>query len=544
MSRADDDYIKVLLFEQHCIIIALMGAPVFKHTVARISEAIGDEKVGLRSILSLMKYDPELFFSYIQGCSSRQGYEDVTTLCQAGPMLGLDAIRRVITVHPLQLDDPDSLMLWHMIALAGEAGVRINQMASIANDDEAFFSAVIPFAGMTMMISDRPQYKRLIPLLVKLSIGDRVYLENSLFGVDHISILTKAPKMPQIYRDVLRFIMQERFPVSMRTGEGASRLSEAYEALQLYRLSLSAQFMAQSILFPFIVLAEENFKGLNKRFFNIPENRSEGLLTDILENYEAVCKDFGQAEAAYALIREAMRYKTPEIKFLTASIHLQETLDRLFEGLPQERNLVILGEPGAGKRLLAQALKAHPLNPRRTKPFLSFHCDTLERETLEEELLGAKGGYLGKEQRKGAFDIAAGGVIMLKDINTMPLPLQERLAEIISHMERGAAGKGADVRFVVTSRADLGDESRLGRFSGALLRALNPVYVTIPPLRERREDIGFIAEGIIKKYKLPLERPEIIEKLKRLYQKEAFEENLSGLKRLLFHTAAKELLEP
>jgi|WetSurMetagenome_2_1015567.scaffolds.fasta_scaffold00480_5 transcriptional regulator with AAA-type ATPase domain len=526
-----------------------MRTPVFKHIIERVSEALEDEKAGLRSILSLMKYDPGLFSSVMQKCQSRHGYEEVSTMRQAGPLLGIDTIRRLMTEHTLQLDDPDSIMLWHIMALSGEAAMRINQRIPVADDEEAFFAGIMPFAGMTLMIAEKPEYRRLIPLLIKLSMHDRVYLENSLFGIDHISILGREQKLPEIYRDVLQFIMQDRFPSSLRASqnESVSRYSMAYEAVQLYRISTSAEYIAKAILFPFVVLAEEIFKRINKRFFSISENESEDLLTDILENYEAVCRNFGQEEMAAQLIDKAIQYKAPESKFLTSSPPLLRTLNKLFEDRHLENNIAITGEPGVGKRLLSMALHYHPSNPRRQKPFLSFHCDTLERETLEEELLGVRGGYWGKDQHKGAFDIADGGVIMLKDINTMPLPLQERLAEIISlidyHRARKITGKQPDVLFIVTSRPDLEDEARQGRFSKALLRALKPVQVKIPPLRERREDIGLIADGIIKKYQLPLQKTQILLRLHEIYEKDAFEENLSGLKRILFNVAAKELLK-
>jgi transcriptional regulator with AAA-type ATPase domain len=526
-----------------------MSAPVFKHVVERISEALEDEKAGLGSILSLLKYDPGLFFSLLRNCSSRHGYEDVTTISQAGQLLGLNTIKSLIAEHTHRLDDPDSMMLWHMMALSGKAAIRINQRSSIANDEEAFFAAIMPFAGMTLMLAEKHEYRRLLPLLVKFPVDDRVYLENSLFGIDHISILGREQKLPGIYRSVLQFIMQDRFPSSMRTpqSEKISRYSMTYEAVQLYRLSMSAEYIAQSILFPFIVLAEENFKRINKRFFSIPENESEELLTDILENYEAVCKKFGQEDIASKLIDEAMQYSAPELKFLTTSPPLLRTLNKLFEDRHLEDNIAIIGEPGVGKRLLAKALHYHPVNPRRLKPLLSFHCDTIERDTLEEELLGARGGYMGKAQSKGAIDIADGGTIMLKDINIMPLPLQERLADIISlidyHRTRKITGKQPDVLFIVTSKPDLEEEARQGRFSKMLLRALKPTMVRIPPLRDRREDIGLIADGIINKYKLPLRKTPVLIELQEIYDKDMFDENLSSLKRILFYAAAKELLE-
>jgi len=526
-----------------------MIAPVFKHTVGRISSALDDDKQPLQAISSLIKYDPGLFFSFLLNCPSRHGESDVSTSCQAASLMGSDAIRTLIARMTHRLDDAETLLLWHSATLSGEAAMCINQRATIAEDEEAFFAAVLPFVGMLMLMKAKPEYQRLIPLLVKLSIEDRVYVENRIFNMDHISILDSAPQLPKKYREILLFIKKDRFPSALRMlqPEPELRFSAAYDAAQLYRLSMSAEYISQSILFPFIVLAEENFKRINKRFFSIHENEAEELLSDIIESYENICHLFDKDAGAADLINDALRYTVPESKFLTVSAPLLRVLNTLFAERHKEGNIVISGEAGVGKRLLAKALHYHPTNPRRTKPFLSFHCDTVERETLEEELLGAKGGYWGKEQHKGAFDIAAGGTIMLKDIHIMPLQLQERLAEIISKIDyyrsRKLASDNPDIIFIATSRRNLDEEASQGKFSKMLLRALKPVNILIPPLRERREDIGMVADGIIKKYRLQLQETSILLELQSLYESESFDENLSDLKRVLFYTASKQMLK-
>jgi DNA-binding NtrC family response regulator len=125
--------------------------------------------------------------------------------------------------------------------------------------------------------------------------------------------------------------------------------------------------------------------------------------------------------------------------------------------------------------------------------------------------------------------------------------LQDRLADIISRIgyyrSRNIPGSHADVLFIVTSRKDLQEEVKEGRFSKMLLRALNPVSIYIPPLRERRDDIALIAFGIIQKYDLPLTDMVSILSLQEFFNSYAFKENLSDLKRLLFYSSAKKMLK-
>ena len=142
--------------------------------------------------------------------------------------------------------------------------------------------------------------------------------------------------------------------------------------------------------------------------------------------------------------------------------------------------------------------------------------------------------------------MANGGTIMLKNIEKMPLTLQDRLADIVSRINyyrsRKIPGMQADVLFILTSRKNLEDEIKEGRFSKMLMRALKPVRVYIPALRDRRDDIGLIADGIIRKYRLPLTDTVSYLSLQEFYDTYAFKDNLSDLKRLLFYAAAKKLL--
>jgi len=548
MACADDNNIEILLFKLHCIIIALMKVPVFKHTVMKILAALKDDKESLQTISALIQYDPGLYLSFMRRLGAASLKSEVTTISQAASLIGSTAIEVEIKLHDHLLEDEDSVKMWCCAVLAAEAAGRINETAPVAEPEEVFFSALLPTVGMLLMLEEKPEYLRLIPLLLKMSIEDRVFLENRLFRNNHISVLEDVLSLPQLYKDVIRLIKAERFPDTLKDQEPPlSRFSTAHTSSQLYHLATSGEHVAQAIIFPSIVLAQENLKQLNKRYFKIAESDTEEMLSDIIERFERACLEFGLQDLSEKLLKTAGKFHEPELKFLTTSAPLLRVLNEVFVEGRAERNILIWGEAGVGKRLLAVALHNHPDNPRKGKPFLAFHCDTVEKETLEEELFGSGGGFWGTDQHKGAFDMADGGTIMLKNIDKMPMPLQERLADIFSRIDyyrsRNVKSSYPDVVFILTSRKDLEEEVSEGRFSKVLLRTLKLVSILVPPLRDRREDIGFIAGGIINKYDLPLTDTIQLLSLQEFYDTYAFRENLSDLKRLLFYAAAKKLLK-
>ena len=525
-----------------------MKVPVFKHTVMKILAALKDDKESLQTISALIQYDPGLYLSFMRRLGTASLKSEVTTISQAASLIGSTAIEVEIKLHTHLLEDEDSLKMWCCAVLAAEAAGRINETVPVAEPEEVFFSALLPTVGMLLMLEEKPEYLRLIPLLLKMAIEDRVFLEDRLFRNNHISVLEDILSLPQLYKDVIRLIKAERFPDTLKDQEPLlSRFSAAHTSSQLYHLATSGEHVAQAIIFPSIVLAQENLKQLNKRYFKIAESDTEEMLSDIIERFEMVCLEFGLQDLSEKLLTTAGTFHEPELKFLTTSAPLLRVLNEVFVEGRIERNILIWGEAGVGKRLLAVALHNHPDNPRKGKPFLAFHCDTVEKETLEEELFGSGGGFWGTDQHKGAFDMADGGTIMLKNIDKMPMPLQERLADIFSRIDyyrsRNAKSSYPDVVFILTSRKDLEEEVSEGRFSKALLRTLKPVSIVVPPLRDRREDIGFIAGGIINKYDLPLTDTIQLLSLQEFYDTYAFRENLSDLKRLLFYAAAKKLLK-
>lgn len=167
---------------------------------------------------------------------------------------------------------------------------------------------------------------------------------------------------------------------------------------------------------------------------------------------------------------------------------------------PTDADVLILGETGAGKEVVARAL--HDEGPRRSRPFVALNCGALPAEIIESELFGhEKGAFTGASgQRIGKLEHAHGGTVFLDEIESMPLELQVKLLRVIETrtIERLGSNKSIDldVRFIAATKEDLEAAGRDGRFRLDLFYRLNVVTVAIPPLRERLEDIPLLFQHL------------------------------------------------
>ena len=330
-------------------------------------------------------------------------------------------------------------------------------------------------------------------------------------------------------------------------SEIPSKLSVAHQSLQMFRLVDTAEAAARALLFPSIVEAQEKFRELAKVYFKIPENEIEELLAEVLNQFDLACKEFNAEGLSEQCITDAENSRLQGITFLTKSETLKKSLKEIYAANSEDRNIFIFGESSVGKRLLAISLQQRPDNPRKIKPFLSIHCALFRGDTFDMELFGAKGGVFGFEKHKGALELADGGTILLKDIDMMPMMQQDSFAQTLWKDEFYKIGEthqeSFNIKFIMTSRKNIINEAKEGRFSEKLLKVLNPVSMHIPPLRERRGDIEFIADAIIEKYNLPLTDRALRLGLREHYETQPFNDNLRDLKRFLFFLSAKHSLK-
>ena len=167
-----------------------------------------------------------------------------------------------------------------------------------------------------------------------------------------------------------------------------------------------------------------------------------------------------------------------------------------------DSTVLLLGETGTGKELLAHAV--HAASPRADAPFVGVNVAAIPENLLEAELFGvAPGAFTGADRRmrEGKFQLANGGTLFLDEIGDMPLPLQAKLLRVLQEREFEAVGSNkmvrVDLRIVAATSRDLAALVRDKQFRADLYYRLNVVPITLPPLRERAEDIGSIADRIL-----------------------------------------------
>jgi formate hydrogenlyase transcriptional activator len=171
---------------------------------------------------------------------------------------------------------------------------------------------------------------------------------------------------------------------------------------------------------------------------------------------------------------------------------------------PHNTTVLVLGETGTGKELIAAAI--HNLSPRQNRPLIIVNCATLPANLMESELFGReKGAFTGADTRQvGRFEIAHGSTLCLDEIGELPLDLQAKLLRVIQHNEFERLGSSqtikVDVRILATTNRNLAEEVQKGRFRQDLYYRLNVFPITVPPLRQRKDDIPVLVQAFTERY--------------------------------------------
>jgi len=213
-------------------------------------------------------------------------------------------------------------------------------------------------------------------------------------------------------------------------------------------------------------------------------------------------KDQLETENIYFRHENKMKHRFEHI--LGQSDGLKYVLYRAEQVAPTNTTVLILGETGTGKELIAAAI--HDMSPRKERPLITVNCAALPGNLIESELFGReKGAFTGADTRQvGRFEVAHSSTLCLDEIGELPLEVQAKLLRVIQHNEFERLGSShtvkVDVRIVATTNRNLGEEVRKGRFRQDLYYRLNVFPITVPPLRQRKEDIPLMVQAFIERY--------------------------------------------
>jgi two-component system response regulator HupR/HoxA len=211
------------------------------------------------------------------------------------------------------------------------------------------------------------------------------------------------------------------------------------------------------------------------------------------------------AENAY------LREVEPSHEIVGESPAIREVLELIARVAPTRSTVLIEGETGTGKELVARAL--HAASPRRDRLFVAVNCASLAEGLLESELFGhRRGAFTGAhEDRKGLFEVADGGTLLLDEVSETTLGLQAKLLRVLQEGEMRPLGasrpRTIDVRVIVATNRALAEEVKGGRFREDLYYRLSVFPIRVPPLRERRQDVPLLARHFLRRLSLQLKKP-------------------------------------
>jgi PAS domain S-box-containing protein len=237
-----------------------------------------------------------------------------------------------------------------------------------------------------------------------------------------------------------------------------------------------------------------------KQMENELEKQAVELRTALSEI--SILKNQLEAENIYFRHEHKMKHRFENI--VGQSAGLKYVLYRAEQVAPTNTTVLISGETGTGKELIAFAI--HDMSSRSERALITVNCAALPGNLIESELFGReRGAFTGADTRQvGRFEIANGSTLCLDEIGELPLELQAKLLRVIQHNEFERLGSSktvkVDVRIIATTNRDLEEEVKKGRFRQDLYYRLNVFPITVPPLRQRKEDIPLMVEVFIKRY--------------------------------------------
>jgi len=217
--------------------------------------------------------------------------------------------------------------------------------------------------------------------------------------------------------------------------------------------------------------------------------------------FEEIRRHKAQLESENAYLQQEVAEAKALGDIIGQSPSLRHTISQIDVVAPTDATVLILGETGTGKELVAREI--HHRSRRNNKPLIRVNCASVPKELYESEFFGhAKGAFTGAiRDRAGRFEVANGGTLFLDEIAEVPLELQSKFLRVLQEKRYERVGedktRSVDVRIIVATNRDLQQEVEAGRFRGDLFYRLNVFPIQVSPLRDRREDIPLLTQHFI-----------------------------------------------
>lgn len=245
---------------------------------------------------------------------------------------------------------------------------------------------------------------------------------------------------------------------------------------------------------------------------------------------------FRQLESENRQLREQLKATSATREMVGVSKVFKALLAMIDKIAPTDATVLIAGESGTGKELVARAI--HRKSNRASGPFLAINCASIPRELIESELFGhVKGAFTGAvKDKKGKFELAESGTLLLDEISELPFELQAKLLRVIQERVIEPVGSEQrvtiDVRLLAASNVDLSERVAAGTFREDLFYRLNVIPLRVPALRERSEDISLLLKEFLHRF-APLEMLTVSDDLMQALQRYHWPGNIRELENLV-----------
>jgi Nif-specific regulatory protein len=228
------------------------------------------------------------------------------------------------------------------------------------------------------------------------------------------------------------------------------------------------------------------------------------IIASIIAQYVILWKHYKETEKEKEILKLQLkgRYSLPNI--IGTSDRMQEVFEAVHRVADSKATVILYGESGTGKELIAKAV--HYMSPRTKEAFVKFNCASIPEGLLESELFGhEKGAFTGAiNARKGRFELAHGGTILLDEVGDLPINLQPKILRVLQEREFERVGGEktikVDVRLIAATSRNIEELVSKGRFREDLFYRLNVVPIFMPSLRERKEDIPLLVEFFLARF--------------------------------------------